>query len=765
MRKSGNKGKKNRKRVFLIGFLIPFAAIALAVLLFFLLLPKRPDTIKGVTYDLKYPGISHYSQISPKIFEKDFRMMKDAGINTIRLYGVPPEFVLDLADRYNIKVIETIVFPGDWTDFNSPYQLQALKREAVRNITRDINRECIYAWSIWNDAPWTYGSGKGDVIRAYGKEKVEKFLKELYECAKKHDPLRPVTAATLTLNDEAKRLGADFLDILGYNIYLGITDWRDGNYSAETSKKMVDDLVSLAREYRKPVLIAETGYSTYWKREQQQYVINDQIEKVDKRIAGMILFQWADDWSKSGNVKAQADDVEEHWGIVGGDRKPKGGYYAVSKAFNNSAYDTMMYSIADYFRGGYYAAQKRALKKRWRENIIVDKDIDDLENQMNLKASGSEIPAVLDRLSSKFFEKRGFDQLSSFLGEYKASHKDSKYNTLVDYYIALSGWNKLEFLAREGMWDFYYAEKSRSLSGIIKQLESAEVNAEEKEGYLDVLYLEWLIQDDLLEGKENSALKRLEEAVKAHAVMHKDVTPLITYSKLLLDEGERQVSQRMLREYAANVSKFMPTEEAVSLLKEKAANALNSGDAERAKILYDTYLTILMKSSPAEDAAFAMLDLSSLYRRKEMYDESIDVCKLLLAEFPNSELADDASYAIGLTLKEQKSYSKAVKAFSDLIADYPQSKLATSAIKEVLSIFTVYGKGTSAEKTAAFLKEVIAAHPNGDFVIISRFELASSLGVLGKREDAIREYQYIVDNYPNSEYAGYAKKSIEALRK
>ena len=764
MRKSNSKEKKDRKFIFLKGFFISLAALLLAILLFFLLLSKRPDSIKGVTYDLKYPGINHYSQMSPKIFEKDFRMMKDAGINTIRLYGVPPEFILDLADKYNIKVIETIVFPGDWTDFNSPYQLQALKREAVRNITRDINRECIYAWSIWNDAPWTYGSGKGDVIRAYGKEKVEKFLKELYECVKKHDPLRPVTAATLTLNDEAKRLGTDFLDILGYNIYLGITDWRDGNYSADTSKKMVDDLISLSREYKKPVLITETGYSTYWKRDDQQYVISDQIEKVDKKLAGIILFQWADDWSKSGDVKKQANDVEEHWGIVDGDRKPKGGYHAINKMFNNSVYDSMMYAIADYFRGGYYAAKKHALKKRWKENIIIDKGIDDLENQMNLKASGNEIPAILDKLSAKFFEKRGFDQFASFLKEYEASHKDSKYRALIDYYIALSGWNKLEFLAKEGMWDVYYAEKSRLLNGIIKQLESAKDSAIGENGYLDILYLEWLIQDDLLEGRENPALKRLEEEVKVYAVKYKDVTPLITYSKLLLDEGERQVSERMLREYASNVSKFVPTEEAISLLREKAANALNSQDVERAKILYDAYLTILVKSVPAEDVAFAMLDISSFYRRKGMYDESVDVCKRLLSEFPKSELADDASYAIGVTLKEQKAYSKAIKAFSDFIADYPESKMAKSSIKEVLSIFTVYGKGTSAEKTVAFLKEVVAAHPNSDFAIMSRFELASSLGVLGKREDAMREYQYIIDNYPGSEYAGYAKKSIEALK-
>jgi hypothetical protein len=166
------KSKVNERLVIVRSVIIALIVIFFALLILLLLLPKEPEIIKGVTYDLKYPKISHYSQIPPEVFEKDFKLMKDAGINTIRLYGVPPEFILDLADKYDMKVIETIVFPGDWTDFTSPYQLQALKREVIRNIKRDIDRECIYAWSIWNDAPWTYGSGRGDVIKAYGKERV-----------------------------------------------------------------------------------------------------------------------------------------------------------------------------------------------------------------------------------------------------------------------------------------------------------------------------------------------------------------------------------------------------------------------------------------------------------------------------------------------------------------------------------------------------------------------------------------------------------------
>ena len=745
--------------------IIILIAIFFAILVFLLLLPKKSDIIKGVTYDLKYPSISHYSQIPKDIFEKDFKLMKEAGVNTIRLYGVPPEFILDLADKYKIKVIETVVFPGDWTDFNSPYQLQALRREAIRNIKRDINRECIYAWSIWNDAPWTYGSGRGDAIRAYGKEKVSDFLRELYETVKKRDPLRPVTAATLTVNDEAKSLGADFLDILGYNIYLGITDWRVGSYDSKTSEKMVDELISLSKKYGKPVLITETGCSTYWKSKPQEDVIRDQIEKVGRKLGGIILFQWADDWSKAGDVTVHDDDVEEHWGLMDGTRKPKGGYYATKRMFRNTAFKNLMFEISDYFRGSYFAARKRALGKVWKEELIVDKEIDRLQNQLSLKPSSEDVPAILDELSKMLFEKKGFDQFASFLKEYSSSHEDSAYRGLFDYYIALAGWSKLEYLAGERMWELYYAEKIRHMDDILKQLEIAGEKAKGKESYLNILYLEWLIQNDLLKGKENIALERLQKEIKSYSAENKDVTPLMTYSKLLREEGEIRLSEKLLREYTSNIGKFMKSDEATSLLKAKAEISMGEGDVKRARILYDAHLKLFLKNASEEDASFAILELASLYRRKSLFDESIEVCKLLLSEFPNSELADDTAYAIGVTLKEQKSYSKAVKAFRSFIISYPESDLSKSAIKEVLSIFTIYGKGTRAEKTVFFLKEIIALYPDSDFSIMARFELAFSLASLKRKEEAVHEYQYIIDNHPDSEYANYSRMNIERLRK
>ena len=75
------KTKKRNKSLLLIKCLIILTlGMFFAAFLFLLLLPKKSDIIKGITYDLKYPEISHYSQIPYEVFENDFKLMKETGI-------------------------------------------------------------------------------------------------------------------------------------------------------------------------------------------------------------------------------------------------------------------------------------------------------------------------------------------------------------------------------------------------------------------------------------------------------------------------------------------------------------------------------------------------------------------------------------------------------------------------------------------------------------------------------------------------------------
>ncbi len=290
--------------------------------------------IKGIAYGINYPGclggMGGYYRIPPEVFEKDFQMMRESGINCIRTYEPLPPEILDLAEKYNIMVIENIVYPGDWTNFKSNDELKNLQEEALRIVKRDKGRKCILMWSVWNDAPFAWGKHGGNVVKRYGFEGVNSFLKGIYDAVKEADPDHLVTASNM-LGHIGTDVGFDFLDVIGLNAYIG----GHGQWlGVAKAREAVTTIHDISVKYNKPVVIMETGYSTYINEELQYEVLKSQIEITNEHTAGIIIFQWSDGWWKAGEPSVLDDHIEEHWGIVTGYRDPKPGYKAISELFN-----------------------------------------------------------------------------------------------------------------------------------------------------------------------------------------------------------------------------------------------------------------------------------------------------------------------------------------------------------------------------------------------------------------------------------------------
>lgn len=288
--------------------------------------------IKGVSYSLDYGPKHIYGTIPFSVWENDFKMMKEAGVNTIRTYAPLPPKILDLADEHGIKVIENICYPTSRIDYNSKADLEKLKREAVAYVERDKDHPAILMWSIWNDMPFRW-SKEGSVLKKYDKRVVNAFLKEICEAVKEKDGNHPVTGSNL-LDEEGEETGFDFLDVLSFNAFLGISDWFKGEFSLKKAKDQIGKIERITSlKYKKPGLILETGYSTYCKKYSQNKIIETQIKVAGSKVAGVVVFQWADGWNKAGNPLIQDNHIEEYWGIVDAFRNKKSGYDAVSQVF------------------------------------------------------------------------------------------------------------------------------------------------------------------------------------------------------------------------------------------------------------------------------------------------------------------------------------------------------------------------------------------------------------------------------------------------
>src|SRR5213595_2392429 len=86
--------------------------------------------VKGVTYGPFGPG-SHGAQFPETgVVERDFALMRSAGINTVRVFTVPPVWLLDAAHAAGLKVLVGLPWSQHVAFLDSP-AVQAEIREAV----------------------------------------------------------------------------------------------------------------------------------------------------------------------------------------------------------------------------------------------------------------------------------------------------------------------------------------------------------------------------------------------------------------------------------------------------------------------------------------------------------------------------------------------------------------------------------------------------------------------------------------------------------
>ena len=294
--------------------------------------------IKGICYAPFYPNFGYtkhaYKKFPKELKEKDFQLMKDAGFNTIRVYENMPDDFYELCIKYDMKVIEPVIFPGHYTNIDNEDVLKDLKKEAVRRVTKMKDHHSILMWYLWNDAPFP----KKNLVEKFGFERVNTFFKEIYDAIKEIDENHPVTGANIINIKPGWNVGFEFLDVIGCNSYIGLDHndmaWVDIRFSKREAIKRVKLMKAFSKKFKKPVFIMETGCSSYTKKRTQHKVIETQIKIVGEKLAGYCIFELTDEWWKAGKDETQEFELEEHWGLCDAYRKPKKVYHIIKKYMN-----------------------------------------------------------------------------------------------------------------------------------------------------------------------------------------------------------------------------------------------------------------------------------------------------------------------------------------------------------------------------------------------------------------------------------------------
>lgn len=275
--------------------------------------------VKGVAYGPFAPNGSGEPFASSEQTAQDFKLIRLLGANLIRVYHIPPRWLLDLAQETGLKVLVDIPW-GKHLCFLDSTELKQKARESVRKAAQACaSHPATFALSVVNEIP-------PDVVRWSGATEVGEFIDELVDIVKSVDADCLCTFANYP---PTEFLSAQRVDFLCFNLYLH-KQQPFANYLARL--QMIADT--------KPLMLGEFGMDSIREGEEAQaHFLEWQIQAAFRGgLAGVVVFSFTDDWHTGGHQI-------ENWafGLTTRTREPKAAYGVVQKQFQIAPYFPLPY--------------------------------------------------------------------------------------------------------------------------------------------------------------------------------------------------------------------------------------------------------------------------------------------------------------------------------------------------------------------------------------------------------------------------------------
>jgi GT2 family glycosyltransferase len=265
----------------------------------------RKFFVKGVTYGPFAPDAEgHY--LGPRAqAERDLAQMREAGLNVVRIYHVPPLWFLDCCAAAGIRVLITL----PWAKHVEFLGKKASRREIVAMVRTAVaaNRghPAIFGYLVGNEISST-------MVRWLGVRRVTEFVEHLIRVGRETDPNVLFSYASYPPTEFLLPQNSDFSC---FNVYLH----DQGDF-----ERYLLRLQNLSED--RPLILGEFGMDTIRHTEQEQAeMLGWHVESVVKcGLAGTIFFTWTDEWFTGGQ-----EITDWAFGLVTRTREPKKSFFTL----------------------------------------------------------------------------------------------------------------------------------------------------------------------------------------------------------------------------------------------------------------------------------------------------------------------------------------------------------------------------------------------------------------------------------------------------
>lgn len=272
--------------------------------------------VKGITYGTFTPDEDGHQFPVRSIVQQDFSAIAESGFNTVRVYTVPPRWLLDMAAENNLLVLVGLPWEQHvcfLDDKKLTCRIIDNCREAVIQLRQ---HPALLAYAIGNEIP-------ASIVRWHGKTAIEQFLKQLYQVVKTVDPGSLVTYVNYPTTEF---LEVPFVDFVSFNVYLENED-QQRSY-LKRLHNLVDD---------RPLLLAEVGLDSLRNGDDKQAEVLDwQIRScIEEGCCGICIFSWTDQWYRGGY-----EITDWQFGLTTAERQPKTALATVQSALKKLPFGT-----------------------------------------------------------------------------------------------------------------------------------------------------------------------------------------------------------------------------------------------------------------------------------------------------------------------------------------------------------------------------------------------------------------------------------------
>jgi GT2 family glycosyltransferase/sugar lactone lactonase YvrE len=270
--------------------------------------------VKGVAYGTFAPDERNV-QFPPRDAVADaFAAMRHAGINTVRLYTVPPHWLLDEAERHGLRLIIGVPWSQHVAFLDDRRLTRQIRRNAAAHVRALGSHSAALLFALGNEIP-------AAVVRWHGHARIERFLRELYEEVKSASP---DTLLTYVNFPPTEYLDVDCYDVCSFNVYL---------HREPELRGYLARLQQIAGA--KPLLLAEAGADSIRNglEDQAQITAMHLRAAFEEGLCGAVAFSWTDEWWRGGH-----DVADWAFGLVDREGRPKPALAAVSQAFADAPF-------------------------------------------------------------------------------------------------------------------------------------------------------------------------------------------------------------------------------------------------------------------------------------------------------------------------------------------------------------------------------------------------------------------------------------------